>query len=371
MKPLHIAINGTSVSAMVEPRLSLADFLREQQLLTGTHIGCEHGICGACTLLIDDAPARSCITLTVACEGRAIRTIEGLDDDPIAARLRAAFKAEHGLQCGYCTPGMLVTARDIVQRLPDADAERIRLELSGNLCRCTGYAGIVRAIERVLREPQTEPRPATAAPLPTIATAAVPPTPAPAAPAAAPRAPSGAGLRQTITVTLPLSTVWPALRDPALIASCVPGVSLDAGATPERISGRMVAALGPIRAQFTGTASVRYDDATHSGTITGEGRDNATGTRLRVTAEFSASEPSSGTTAIELWVDYALQGALAQFSRAAVVDAFASELGRQVAANLEARLTGGAAPTEAAPLRAGSLLWRVIRAWMRRVIGSR
>jgi aerobic carbon-monoxide dehydrogenase small subunit len=367
MKPLRITINGAPVTAMVEPRLSLADFVREQHFLTGTHIGCEHGICGACTLLIDDAPARSCITLAVACEGRSIRTIEGLDDDPVAARLRAAFKAEHGLQCGYCTPGMLVTARDIVQRLPDADAERIRLELSGNLCRCTGYAGIVRAIERVLKEPRTESRLARAAPLPTIA-ATAPPAAAAAAHTAAPRAPSSAGLRQTITVALPLAAVWPALRDPALIASCVPGVSLDPGATPERISGRMIAALGPIRAQFTGAASVRYDDTTHSGSIAGEGRDNATGTRLRATAEFRASEPSSGKTAIELRVDYALQGALAQFSRAAVVDAFASELGRQVAANLEARLTGDAAPTEAAPLRAGSLLWRVIRAWVRRFL---
>ena len=365
MKPLRLTINGAPVTAMIEPRTSLADFLREQQFLTGTHIGCEHGICGACTLLIDDAPARSCITLAVACEGRAIRTIEGLEDDPVAARLRAAFKAEHGLQCGYCTPGMLVTARDIVQRLPDADAERIRLELSGNLCRCTGYAGIVRAIERVLREPRTEPRPTPPAPLPTIAAAAAPAVVA-ADRASLPRAPSGVGLRQTITVALPLATVWPALKDPALIASCVPGVSLDPGTTPERIVGRMVAALGPIRAQFTGTASVRYDDATHSGSIAGEGSDNATGTRLRTSAEFRASEPAAGKTAIELTVDYVLQGTLAQFGRGAVVDAFASELGRQVAANLETRLTGGAAPIEAAPLRAGSLLWRVIWAWVRR-----
>jgi carbon-monoxide dehydrogenase small subunit len=368
MKPLRLTINGAPVAAMVEPRTSLADFLREQQFLTGTHIGCEHGVCGACTLLIDEAPARSCITLAVACEGRAIRTIEGLEDDPVAIRLRAAFKAEHGLQCGYCTPGMLVTGRDIVRRLPDADAERIRLELSGNLCRCTGYAGIVRAIRRVLAEPATEPRPALASPLPAIAAVA------PAATRTAERAPivpspSGTGLRQTIPIAAPLVTVWPALRDPQLIATCVPGVSLDPGATPERITGRMVVALGPIRAQFTGGASVRYDDAAHSGLITGEGRDNATGTRLRTTASFRASEPTSGQTAIELNVDYVLQGALAQFGRGSVVDAFASELGRQVAANLEARLTGSSPAAEPAPLRAGSLLWRVIWQALRRLFG--
>ena len=131
---------------------ALADLLREKLGLTGTHLRCEQGACGACTLLIDGQPARSCITYAVLCEGAEITTIEGLDDDPVMAALRRAFTAEHGLQCGYCTPGMLITARDIVMRLPDADERRIRLELSGNLCRCTGYVGIVRAIRRVLEE---------------------------------------------------------------------------------------------------------------------------------------------------------------------------------------------------------------------------
>jgi len=150
-KTIQLKINGKAVSASVEPRLHLADFLREQQLLTGTHIGCEHGVCGACTLEIDGAPARSCIAFAAACDGAEIRTIEGLEHDPVMAELREAFSAEHALQCGYCTPGMLVTARDIVMRLPKADEARIRKELSGNLCRCTGYVGIVRAIQRVLK----------------------------------------------------------------------------------------------------------------------------------------------------------------------------------------------------------------------------
>jgi carbon-monoxide dehydrogenase small subunit len=150
MKEASFTVNGRPVAARVEPRTSLADFLREHELLTGTHLGCEHGVCGACTILIDGAPARSCIAYAVACEGADIRTIEGLDDDPVAAELRAAFTAEHALQCGYCTPAMLIAARDIVLRLPEADEARIRRELAGNLCRCTGYLGIVRAIERVI-----------------------------------------------------------------------------------------------------------------------------------------------------------------------------------------------------------------------------
>ena len=149
-RSITLTVNGKPVSATVEPRLHLADFLREKQLLTGTHIGCEHGVCGACTLEIDGAPSRSCITFAVACDGASVRTIEDFDADPVMSALREAFRAEHALQCGYCTPGMLATSRDIVMRLPDADEDRIRKELSGNLCRCTGYVGIVRAIKRVL-----------------------------------------------------------------------------------------------------------------------------------------------------------------------------------------------------------------------------
>ena len=152
MKPTSMTVNGKKVSATLEPRISLADYLREELRLTGTHLGCEHGVCGACTVLIDGAPGRSCIAYAVQCDGADVRTIEGLDDDPVMVQLRKAFTEEHALQCGYCTPGMLVTARDIVMRLPDADEPRVRLELSGNLCRCTGYMGIVAAILRVLKE---------------------------------------------------------------------------------------------------------------------------------------------------------------------------------------------------------------------------
>jgi len=166
MTRIALTINGRPVKAEVEPRTHLADFLREAQALTGTNLGCEHGVCGACTIEIDGAPARSCIAYAVACEGASVRTIEGFDDDAVMAELRAAFTAEHALQCGYCTPGMLITARDIVLRLPEADEARIRKELAGNLCRCTGYVGTVRAVQRVLaarRSVATANRPGTPA----------------------------------------------------------------------------------------------------------------------------------------------------------------------------------------------------------------
>jgi len=149
---ISLDVNGCKIEASVEPRQSLADFLRENLALTGTHLGCEHGICGACTVFINGVPARSCIARAVSCEGDEIKTIEGFVDDPWMEAIREKFSSEHALQCGFCTPGMLVTAYDITKRIPDADEARIRVELAGNLCRCTGYKGIVNAIKGVLKD---------------------------------------------------------------------------------------------------------------------------------------------------------------------------------------------------------------------------
>ena len=151
--PLSLTVNGRPVEAVVEPRMHLADFLRDVLRLTGTHLGCEHGVCGACTVLIDGAPARSCIAYAISCDGADVRTIEGFDHDSLMQALRHSFTRHHALQCGYCTPGMLITSHDIVRRLPEADEARVREELSGNLCRCTGYVGIVEAVGAVLAEP--------------------------------------------------------------------------------------------------------------------------------------------------------------------------------------------------------------------------
>lgn len=145
-----LTVNGARYRIHCEPRTHLADALREHCGLTGTHIGCEHGVCGACTVEVDGAPQRSCLQSAVRFEGKHVTTVEALDDDALTAALRAAFSAHHALQCGYCTPGMLITARDIVRRLPQADEARVRDELAGNLCRCTGYQGIVDAVMHVL-----------------------------------------------------------------------------------------------------------------------------------------------------------------------------------------------------------------------------
>ena len=149
MKTVAIHVNGHSVSRTVDDRLSLADFVRDHCLLTGTHIGCEHGVCGACTLLMDGKPIRSCITLAAAADGTEVRTVEGYEGDELMQAIRKAFNLRHALQCGFCTSGMLATAYDVLSRIPDLDRERIRTELGGNLCRCTGYLPIIQAIADV------------------------------------------------------------------------------------------------------------------------------------------------------------------------------------------------------------------------------
>ncbi len=147
MNRLSITLNGAPVDANVEERTSIADFVRDGRNLTGTHLACEHGVCGACTILVDGAPVRGCITFAAALEGRDVRTIEAFADDPLMEIIRESFSAAHGLQCGFCTPGMLLTARDIILRGRARSPEEIRQELSGNICRCTGYAGIVDAVQ--------------------------------------------------------------------------------------------------------------------------------------------------------------------------------------------------------------------------------
>jgi carbon-monoxide dehydrogenase small subunit len=145
------SVNGERVAARVSPRTHLADFLREGLGLTGTHLGCEQGVCGACTVLLDGVPVRGCLTLAAQADGAAVETIEGLSARGALAELQAAFVAVNALQCGFCTPGMLITARDLLERETNPDRARIRDHLSGNYCRCTGYQAIIDAVAMVAR----------------------------------------------------------------------------------------------------------------------------------------------------------------------------------------------------------------------------
>jgi carbon-monoxide dehydrogenase small subunit len=144
--PVEFQLNGEKVAVEVEPRLTLADCIRHELLRTGTHVGCEHGVCGACTILVDGAAVRSCLMLAVQAAGKVVVTIEGLATGEALSPLQQSFRRNHGLQCGFCTPGFLMTAHALLTQEPHADEERIRHVLSGNVCRCTGYLSIVKAV---------------------------------------------------------------------------------------------------------------------------------------------------------------------------------------------------------------------------------
>ncbi|MDE8344749.1 MAG: 2Fe-2S iron-sulfur cluster-binding protein [Acidocella sp.] len=372
MSDMGFTVNGKQDVHMPPARMHLADYLRETLHLTGTHIGCEHGVCGACTLLVDGEPVRSCIMFATACEGRDIRSIEGLETDKVTIALRAAFTSAHALQCGYCTPGMLVTARDIILRLPDADDARIRLELAGNLCRCTGYEGIVRAIRVVLdAKLDIAPPQRRMVPVALPAAAVTPLSPgfpggqAPIESLEKPKssklaAKKGSGLVQHLRITAPRDVLWQAMQDPVLVASCIPGAAITSR-DGDRITGEMAVALGPIEGKFIGFAVITYGD--FAGTISGEGQDRISKTRLSAQADFTVRPVSTIESLLELNIQYSLRGALAQFARGAVVQAFADEISSIVAQNLQAKLTGGQ-PIMAAPrLSAMRLFWAVL--WRR------
>jgi carbon-monoxide dehydrogenase small subunit len=143
---VSLEVNGKEVVCEIEPRMTLADFLRDELRLTGTHLGCEHGVCGACTVIVDDRAVRSCLLFGIQMNGRRIVTVEGLAANGALTALQAAFRKHHALQCGFCTPGVLTTCHAFLLEEPNPSADRVREILSGNICRCTGYVGMVNAV---------------------------------------------------------------------------------------------------------------------------------------------------------------------------------------------------------------------------------
>jgi carbon-monoxide dehydrogenase small subunit len=398
MTNVSLTVNGRVLSAEVEPRTHLADLLRETHNLTGAHIGCEHGVCGACTLLVDGAPIRSCITFAVACENARVTTIEGLDDDEIAGELRAAFTAHHALQCGYCTPGMIVSARDIVLRMEAPTEQDIRVAMSGNLCRCTGYVGIVRAIESVLsarRARGVAPLPGggrdrlgpvgsgRAGELRVAATAAaaarsVRAAPRPAATDMAARIEADwkpkVEFRQSFVIAHPVDEVWAFFGRVEDVAACLPGASLDGGEEDGVVNGKMRVKVGPISAEFSGVAHVTRDENMRRGTIVGSGRDahSNSATRGVIAYSIKPDERAAGSR-VDVDVGYTLSGMLAQFSRTSLVQDVASRLTAAFAQNLEARLSAGNDAAEPPPLvhelNAGSLITAVLLGKVSRFFG--
>ena len=360
--PIRLAVNGRQFEAEVAPRTHLADFLRERLHLTGTHLGCEHGVCGACTVLIDGVSARSCIAFAAACDGAEVRTIEGFADDALMNALRVAFSARHALQCGYCTPGMLVSAWDLARRLPGADEARVRMELAGNLCRCTGYQGIVEAIGDVLAGAEGLETGRVAAPAPPLAADMERPHTAPAAGGPTPGMPVSASAHAGRNGATPASDpgdseitwrtrvdaspdrLWGILRDVPRVVEALPGAALTGGPDDQPLRLRLTVAIGPMRPSFDGEAEVSWDDDTRSGRIEGRADDAASRSSADGRVRFRVLEApdDSGGAALELAIRYRIRGPLAQFSRGPVVDAVMEQLLARFAANLEAAAAGRA-----------------------------
>ncbi len=375
MTAVTLTVNGRKVTAEVAARTHLADFLRDHLRLTGTHLGCEHGVCGACTVLIDDKPARSCITYAAACDGLAIRTIEGFEDDALMGELRQAFSREHGLQCGFCTAGMLISSRDIVQRIPGVDERRIRMELSGNLCRCTGYLGIVKAVSSVVEMHRGD---AVAKPAPRSAEAPARFAPAATAAGAAPAAaalPDEAArqgwtrLEESFVIAAAPAVVWRALADFPKVAACLPGAELTEH-DDRSVRGRLKVKLGPMAASFAGSASVERDDSALAAVVKGAGSDGNSRSRTRGQLTYCLTPEGVTSTRVSVSVEYDLQGPLAQFSRSSLARDFAGRIVAEFAGNLNATLGGGAdAVPRPASLNLGLLIWGLIRSRLARLFG--
>lgn len=405
---IALIVNGRPVEGDVTPRTNLADFLREHLLLTGTHVGCEHGICGACTVEINGEIARSCITYAVACDGSGVRTIEGFDDDALMARLRQAFTQEHALQCGYCTPGMLVAARDLVRRKGDLSRAQIRTEMSGNLCRCTGYMGIVSAIERVMAErdavaqsiPRTQnawlgPAPgpvatarahdATPAVAPEVARSMHPVRPARTAPDAARKpvrvtvgdvedANGVVRLAQSFVLEHPRDAVWQLMSDPEAVARCMPGARLDGPPRDGSISGRIEVKLGPVSASFAGEGSVQQFPGEFRQVIEGRGGDRKSGSRVTGSVDYRLSaitgEDAMVATRVDVVTSYALTGLLAQLGRSALARDLARRIGETFAQNIDAQLRDPSGAAAAQVQVSGlSLILQVIADRLRAIFG--
>ena len=388
MTAVELIVNARTVKASAEPRTHLADFLRDNLNLTGTHLGCEHGVCGACTLLLDGVPARSCITFAAACDGARITTIEGLDDDEITTELRTAFSREHALQCGYCTPGMLISARDLVLRLDTADERSIRVGLSGNLCRCTGYVGIVRAVRAVIEQRRSRgilPIPgAGRAQLGPVgsgngasagvskmsrspsATTAIEPEDRLASPGATtiPDFVPDKVLHERFTVAHPPDKVFDMFGDIRQVAACLPGASLTGVPAPDHIEGAIRVKLGPISASFRGVARIELDRENRSGRIVGMGSDQRSRSTTQGEIRYRLVPTDQGTR-VELSIGYSLTGLLAQLARDGLVRDLAGRLTADFARNLDRHLSGIGQDTSAAgshDLNAVSLLINLVRA---------
>jgi carbon-monoxide dehydrogenase small subunit len=381
MTAIGLTINGTSVTLDVDPRHTLADTLRTRAGLTGVHLGCEHGVCGMCTVLIDGKAMRSCLIFTAQLDGAEITTIEALGKPDDLHPLQQAFHTHHALQCGFCTPAFLLSTYELLRDNPGLDGVDLPAELSGVLCRCTGYQGILDAVrDTASRYPHGVPPPGNVGENRALAVrlgqASGPAVPAAAAAATAdagttgdPAPPSPGEVEvptgepsATVDVTTGLAVtadaVWALLTDIPRTARCIPGAELDQQVSDDTYTGHIQIAAGPLRFRFAGT--VRVIDTDHQDRtlhLAATGKDTG-GSTARADLHLHVEPTATGST-IRANAKLFLAGRIARFGRSLAGD-ISRGLFEQFGDNVQATLTGGetasTTSTEPQPLRIGPLL---------------
>jgi carbon-monoxide dehydrogenase small subunit len=331
---VRLTVNGAPVVLAVEPRLTLADALRHRLGLTGTHVGCEHGVCGACTVLVDGTAVRSCLVFCVQADGAAVTTVEALGTVDDLHPLQAAFRRHHGLQCGFCTPGFLMSAYELLHDggADALDDRRLREQLSGVLCRCTGYAGIVEAVREVAgahRDGLPPPRalgqpltvrgtvvePATAPASAAVVGGPDTPSPPPDLALTVPEGPPSETIDVTTTVVAAPEQVWALLSDFERASRCMPGVALDAAPGSDTFLGHVRVHLGPMRLDFAGAARVlERNSSARTLRAIAAGRDRSGG-GVRADVTFGAQPCAAGGTTVRAQARLYLSGRTAQFGR--------------------------------------------------------
>jgi aerobic-type carbon monoxide dehydrogenase small subunit (CoxS/CutS family)/carbon monoxide dehydrogenase subunit G len=369
-----VTVNGRTVTLAVAPRTTLSDVLRDRLGLTGTHVGCEHGVCGMCTVLLDGEAVRACLLFAVQCDGASLTTVEGLGSADDQHPLQQAFSHHHALQCGFCTPGMLMSSYDLLAGgtySPDTLPE----DMSGVLCRCTGYRGILAAVADVAEtHPDGVPPPRAAVPPALVGRLGN-------VSGVASQTPSVRNATQTTEeIAIPTGTptatvevrselasgvddVWAVLADFDRLAACLPGAEMTADLGDDRYRGRATVGLGPVSLRFDGLAHVvEHDPSTRRMRVLAQGTDRG-GSSTQAVIRLAADPAEDGGTVLWADADVHLSGRVAQFGRALAGDVSRRLFEQFAEAVDEAARTGEAPTTRTSPLRLalGALLARIRR----------
>ncbi len=376
-----MTVNGRAVTLAVAPRTTLSDVLRDRLGLTGTHVGCEHGVCGMCTVLFDGEAVRACLLFAVQCDGVALTTVEGLGSASDQHPLQEAFAHHHALQCGFCTPGMLMSSYDLLAG-GTYEEHRLPEDMSGVLCRCTGYRGVLAAVADVARtHPDGVPPPRADVPPALVgraggasvgATQASDVRKSPSSPEtiAIPSGPPTATVEVRSELTSHVDDVWAVLADFERLAACLPGAEMTADLGDDRYRGRATVGLGPVSLRFEGLAHVvAHDASARRMRVLAQGTDRG-GSSTQAVIRLAADPAGAGGTVLRADADVHLSGRVAQFGRALAGDV-SRRLFEQFATAVDDAARTGEAPAPGSgpsPVRLGlgALVARIRRLLTRR-----